>query len=109
MIEENKIMLFDAYRNEELPDSEKKAFENRIENEPLFRLEYKEYLEMVKGIRLFERERLKQFLMESEVENEATKVVQMKTNNRSVWVKIAAAAILLLLIPTLTIILLLKI
>lgn len=105
MIEENKILLFDAYRNEEMPDLERIAFENRIEKEPSFRLEYEEYLAMVAGIRQFERERLKQFLMESDAqkstENVPTKVVAMQTKNRSIWVKIAAAAaVLLLLIPT---------
>lgn len=101
MIEENKILLFDAYRNEEMLDSERVAFENRIEKEPLFKLEYEEYLAMVDGIRQFERERLKQFLMESDVENEPTKVIELPTRSRSIWTKIAvAAAILLLLIPT---------
>lgn len=101
MIEENKIALFDAYRNEEMPALERVAFKNRINKEPLLRLEYEEYLAIVQGIRQFERERLKQFLMESDAENIPTKVLQLQTKNRSIWAKIAvAAAILLLLIPT---------
>lgn len=100
MIEENKIAMFDAYRNEELPDSDKKAFEQRIEKEPLFKLEYEEYLDIVAGIRLFERERLKQFLMESDDVKTPTKVVDLKARKSPFTIVriMAAAAVLLLLI-----------
>lgn len=99
MIEENKIALFDAYRKEELSNSDRVLFEERTEREPLFKLEYEEYLGMVEGIRQFERGRLKQFLMESETAETATKVVQLKARNPFTMVRVmAAAAVLLLLI-----------
>lgn len=97
MIEENKIALFDAYRNEELSEVERVQFEQRLEKEPVFQLEYEEYLSMVDGIRLFERERLKAFLEdEDEQEMTETKVVQMRTYSPFAWVKYAAAIVLLL-------------
>ncbi|MFK7946160.1 MAG: hypothetical protein AB8G11_01125 [Saprospiraceae bacterium] len=97
MIEENKIKLFDAYRNSELSDAEREAFEQRLEKEAVFKLEYEEYLGIVSGIRQFERERLKAFL-EEETEQEAleAKVLQMRTFSPFAWVKYAAAIVLLL-------------
>ena len=53
MIEENKIKLFDAYRNDELSKAEREAFEQRLERESVFKFEYEEYLGMVSGIRQF--------------------------------------------------------
>lgn len=99
MIEENKITLFDAYRNEELSEAEKVAFEQRLQKEEVFKLEYEEYLNIVNGIRQFERERLKSFLEEEEEaerETAETKIVQMRTVSPFAWVKYAAAVVLLL-------------
>lgn len=100
MIEENKIVLFDAYRNEELSEAEKVAFEQRMERESVFKFEYEEYLNVVSGIREFERERLKAFWEEdNEEDNEEkieTKVAQMRTVSPFAWVKYAAAVVLLL-------------
>ena len=99
MIEENKIALFDAYRNEELSEAEKVAFEQRMEKESVFKFEYEEYLGIVDGIRLFEREQLKAFLEDDTPENTATsdtKVVQMRAVSPFAWVRYAAAIVLLL-------------
>lgn len=100
MIEENKIMLFDAYCKKDLSEPERMAFEQRIEKEAVFKLEYEEYLNMVAGIRQFERERLKAFLEAEDetetTENIETKVVQMRTFSPFAWVKYAAAIVLLL-------------
>lgn len=96
MIEENKIALFDAYRNEELSKVEREQFEQRLEKEAVFRLEYEEYLGMVAGIRQFERDRLKVFLADEDEEALETKVVEMRTVSPFAWVKYAAAIVLLL-------------
>ena len=42
MIEENKIALFDAYHKDELSGEKRQAFEQRLEKESVFRLEYEE-------------------------------------------------------------------
>ncbi len=100
MIEENKIALFDAYRNEELSHSERQLLEHRMENEPLLKLEYEEYLEIVSGIRLFERTRLKQFLTESDTTKTTEaplKVVHNQRFNQIFWIQIAVAAAVALL------------
>lgn len=100
MIEENKITLFDAYRNDELAKAERVVFEQRMEKEAVFKLEYEEYLNMIEGIRTFERERLKAFLEDdNEAENTEDiemKVLQMRTVSPFAWVKYAAAVVLLL-------------
>ncbi len=94
MNEERKIELFDKYRKDELSIAERTTFESSLSSNPLLKVEYQDYLNIVEGIRLFERENLKAFLMADTVADKMPKVVSLL--NRK-WMWAAAAAIVLLM------------
>ena len=44
---DNNIDMFDAYLNNLMSDDEKRSFEQRLNNEPEFKKEFKEYKQMI--------------------------------------------------------------
>lgn len=94
MNEERKIELFDQYRNGTLSMAERTRFESDLSSNPLLKVEYQDYLNIVEGIRLFERENLKAFLMADTVEEKMPRIVSLRTRK---WMWAAAAAIVLLM------------
>ena len=68
MKEEQKIQVFDKYRSGQLSVAEQATFETDLTQNPLLKVEYQDYLDIVEGVRLFERENLKAFLTAKETE-----------------------------------------
>lgn len=104
MKEEQKIQVFDKYRSGQLSVAEQATFETDLTQNPLLKVEYQDYLDIVEGVRLFERENLKAFLTAKETEEiaepETAKVVKMRTSSKPwIWAAAAAAVVLLLMIP----------
>lgn len=60
--EQTHIELFDLYLRNELPDTDKTDFEKKLESDPEFKQQFIQYLLIVEGIKLKEREELKAFM-----------------------------------------------
>lgn len=87
------IEIFDKYQQGMLSEIEKQDFETQLSADKATQKAYQSYLTMVEGIRLAERKRLKEELLNSKpVEGKAT-----KKRFLGVWSRIAIAASFVLL------------
>lgn len=88
--EQTHIELFDLYMRNELPDNDKTDFEKKLELDHEFKQQFTQYLLIVEGIKLHNREELKTFM-----KNEA----KMEYWGQNFWGKkwnYASAALLLI-------------
>ena len=96
MSEASKMEWFDKYRTGQLTETEIATFKSQLEANSMLKIEYQDYLQIVQGIRQYEREELKAFLLAEE----ETPVLHIQSFRRRRWfMAIAAAIILLLMVP----------
>jgi FimV-like protein len=92
-MEAETLQLFDDYAGNRLSTEKLKEFEMRLEADQEFKKEFDEYIQIVNGIKEFERERLKEIMKDRKI-----RFINREPRNKIIYRAVAAAAIILILL-----------